>query len=689
MAALSREEAMARMFDAHEAYAQEIRRVYAEAEQRLVEKVSRRIDRGLDQPGWVERMLAETRQVNKELQAEVGRLKELDPKIQEFIAGAYDDSAGIARADLKAHNLGALDTDLTAVRGAGIRRLAAATVNALDATHFAILRTTQDAYRNVIAQVSEQLMAGAAGTPRQAAQIALNRWADQGITGFVDKAGRKWDLSSYAEMAIRSTTAQASIAGHVDVLEANGQDLVIVSDSPDECEMCRPWEGRVLSVTGATAGYPTVADATSDGLYHANCVPGDVLASGPRPLAAFSRWYEGEVVIINTAGGIELTITPNHPILTPEGWVAAGLLNEGDHVLRYIGHEGMVESIDPDNELVPTAIGDVFDALRESDGMITRTMPTSAEDFHGDGLDGNVDVVGTDGLLRDGGEIGKPGEQGSFGLADAGLGGLLRQCSLTKTLDGMMGTPHGGMCSCSESQSRLRSQPSQVNLRSIGARRGRGYAEKGKVALDRALVEPQFNSNLTFGLAGHVPFVDVLVIERQTGESLGLDVVPDNDAALDESRFQCSDTDSDRRGYGFESFSGKIAPDTIVKIERRQFAGHVYNLHTKREWYACNSIITHNCTHSLGVFIPGVTRPMHGTANPQGYEDRQEQRGNERQIRKWKRRQAAAITDQDSTLSKAKVKEWQAKQRAFIDRTGRLREYDREQVRVGIVGGKT
>jgi hypothetical protein len=87
----------------------------------------------------------------------------------------------------------------------------------------------------------------------------------------MDTAGRRWDITSYAEMAVRSATGQAAVQGHINRLTDNGYDLVIVSDSPEECELCRPWEGQVLSVSGQTPGYPTVADATAAGLFHPCC----------------------------------------------------------------------------------------------------------------------------------------------------------------------------------------------------------------------------------------------------------------------------------------------------------------------------------------------------------------------------------------------------------------------------------
>jgi hypothetical protein len=137
------------------------------------------------------------------------------------------------------------------------------------ATHPLILRTTMDGYRSVIAETADQVLLGAQ-TRRQAAQAALTRFAARGITGFIDKAGKHWTLESYTEMAMRTSTGHAAVQGYSDRLAADGLDLVIVSDAPRECPLCRPHEGKVYSLTGA-GGYPSLESARSEGLFHPGC----------------------------------------------------------------------------------------------------------------------------------------------------------------------------------------------------------------------------------------------------------------------------------------------------------------------------------------------------------------------------------------------------------------------------------
>ena len=92
-----------------------------------------------------------------------------------------------------------------------------------------------------------------------------------------------------------------------------------------------------------------------------------------------------------------------------------------------------------------------------------------------------------------------------------------------------------------------------------------------------------------------------------------------------------------------------------------------------------------NCGHYPIPVVPGVTIP-HGADNIQpkeendkAYAESQEQRAIERKIREAKR-VVAMEGDLATKEDKARVKELQAEMREFIERTGRTRRYDREQI---------
>src|SRR5690606_27572451 len=136
----------------------------------------------------------------------------------------------------------------TVTRTAAMESLAAALMSDVGERHANVLRHVIDVYRATIAQASALSIAGGV-TRRQASQDAYQRFVDQGVASFTDSRGRTWRLSSYVEMAVRTVTQRAAVQGQTDRLQSLGLDLVIVSNSPRECPRCRPWEGKVLSIS--------------------------------------------------------------------------------------------------------------------------------------------------------------------------------------------------------------------------------------------------------------------------------------------------------------------------------------------------------------------------------------------------------------------------------------------------------
>ena len=153
---------------------------------------------------------------------------------------------------------------------AAMAALADALSSRLGETDMHVLRTVDDIYRKVMAEATSYALADNA-TRLQAAQRALYRFAGEGITGFVDSAGRQWNLASYTEMAARTSIHNAARQGVIDGVRATGRDLVMISGSPACCDLCAPWEGQVVSLDCMTTGYPTLSDAEADGVFHPGC----------------------------------------------------------------------------------------------------------------------------------------------------------------------------------------------------------------------------------------------------------------------------------------------------------------------------------------------------------------------------------------------------------------------------------
>lgn len=108
----------------------------------------------------------------------------------------------------------------------------------------------------------------------------------------------------------------------------------------------------------------------------------------------------------------------------------------------------------------------------------------------------------------------------------------------------------------------------------------------------------------------------------------------------------------------------------------------MYNLQTGDGWYVAEGIVVHNCRHSISIYLPGVTKPLPPKADRTRatYEQSQQQRSLERQVRAWKRRAAGAIDDTKKAQANAKVREYQGRIRQLVSDTGLPRKSHREQI---------
>ncbi len=304
-----------------------------------------------------------------------------------------------------------------------------------------------------------------------------------------------------------------------------------------------------------------------------DCVIGETLVDSPSRIErAYSRPYSGDLITINTAAGHELTGTPNHPVLTDQGWVGLGFLGEGNYVVSRRLVQNKSSGTNPDVTQGPTPITDVASSLALAQTSRTERHVTVPMDFHGDATDGYVDVVTADGLFHD-----------RFGSAG---------------LDPLFEFQGGG---------RNLEQP---KLMSRGA-----FIHRGVTAL--APLVPDLRRQTEFAESFSVGFgVDPLLTSRfGSGDELGFPrrVVTageserlcfgdgsDRDAAGGHFSLQAIHADADALGGIHDPhFAADVALDRVVKIRSADGGRgrHVYNLQTGDNWYYTNGIISHNCIY--------------------------------------------------------------------------------------------
>ena len=172
-----------------------------------------------------------------------------------------------------------------------------------------------------------------------------------------------------------------------------GQQLAEKQVKPTEIEDLKPVSVAlnadfVLPFGGGTIHAPPA---------HPRCLLPDTEVVSFGPLTAVTQaFYQGRCVEVILGNGRKLSVTENHPILTPAGFVAANRLRQGDDVICVLSPERIAQSIDPDNDYRPTSIEKVFYARLEAGSVSFVSVPAAAEQFHGDGrrMNGNVQIVG-------------------------------------------------------------------------------------------------------------------------------------------------------------------------------------------------------------------------------------------------------------------------------------------------------
>ena len=180
-------------------------------------------------------------------------------------------SEGLKNADAMLKDIGAkVSAGFGAIHQQAAQVLAENAYQRFEDVAQVIGRQVNDIYRELALENVRGTVVGY-DTWKQAAKRFRDQLAERGVTGFKDRSGRMWRMTTYTEMVARTTTQQAHTEGTLNRLSEQGHDLIIVSRHRSPCELCGVWEGKVLSITGKTKGYPTFEEAKANGLMHPNC----------------------------------------------------------------------------------------------------------------------------------------------------------------------------------------------------------------------------------------------------------------------------------------------------------------------------------------------------------------------------------------------------------------------------------
>lgn len=98
-------------------------------------------------------------------------------------------------------------------------------------------------------------------TRLQALRRAISQMADNGIYGFVDRAGRHWSPEAYINMDIRTTVHNAAIQSVRNRQQDYGSEIFQVSTHPGARPLCYPYQGKFYT-WGSEGGTFTDGDGS-------------------------------------------------------------------------------------------------------------------------------------------------------------------------------------------------------------------------------------------------------------------------------------------------------------------------------------------------------------------------------------------------------------------------------------------
>ena len=157
-----------------------------------------------------------------------------------------------------------------------LNALIKATTEDMSKAENAILRMTNDVYRQTIFKAQMFYNSGAS-TLWKAVDMATKAFLSAGINCVEYKNGERVNIASYSEMAHSTANKRANLMGSANKREEWGIHTVKISSHNSACPMCIQWQGRVYidDVYGQgtpeeskARGYPLLSTAVKNGMFH-------------------------------------------------------------------------------------------------------------------------------------------------------------------------------------------------------------------------------------------------------------------------------------------------------------------------------------------------------------------------------------------------------------------------------------
>lgn len=366
----------------------------------------------------------------------------------------------------------------------------------------------------------------------------------ESIPDLTKRVNEFFDNKTRSQRIARTETISASAQGAIEGYKESGVvQKIQFYTSLDErtCDYCMEYHNKIYQI-GQEMPIPL----------HPNCLLPNVRVETSHLISGSRAFYRGEAIEITTKNGNVLTCTPNHPILSFNGFIKAKGFNKGDYVISSLNSERIINSIDPNNYNSPSPIKDVWNSLAMQNRMFLTSMPVTSHDFYGDArfFDGNIDIINPDSLLLNNRNI--------F----------------------------------------ISEHTSKYILNSGDSQKFRFSSSGSEFFLSDRLVSTPCSN-----MRGGSTCLTLLKSHKTHRNNISLTDIANCNTSLNESTIDNSPIYT-KLSRKFQSrFTGLITPDKIIDIKRFYYIGHVYDLQSLDQLYIANNIVVKNCRC---VFLPVI-----------------------------------------------------------------------------------
>lgn len=304
--------------------------------------------------------------------------------------------------------------------------------------------------------------------------------------------------------------------------------------------------------------------------------------------AAARALYRGDVIEIKTAGGREVTITPNHPVVANGRFVPAHEVRKGDDLVAYSGEIKSAGGVgNKDIDLRPSPAEDIFAAFAKA------CEPLSARvggiDFHGDGqfIESNVEIVAPKRQLP--------------GACDAALGKFLDDVGFiyagpptdhlsSPLANAFLAVRHatdGIMSGLGEALSFFGAGLGHAGVHGLAAGSWRAARTDNSTA-NGAAFNADILGNAFDAFARLVPFANGVVRDARQSAASGR-------SGVAEHLINARSADAERLGNILELHSGVVEPDHVISVIRKFYSGHVYDFQEVSGLMIAGGLLMSNC----------------------------------------------------------------------------------------------